>query len=452
MLIEAFKSPLQSSDRLPTLLVGGLLTLFGMGLLVAGGAVAIFSQTLLGLVAVPAAAPFLLLVVGYLLRVTATGAREEPAPSFVEWGGLFKGGVGALLLAATYLLPALVLGGIGLAGFAGFAGDAGTLPASASGRSASLLAGGLLVLAYGLMYLYVFPAALSIYGVSGRLRTALWPATTVRAAVTIDYLKGWVVGGATLLVGLALVGAVITVPIAFYLLSVAASLFGRGVGPTLEVTPGETSDSETDADPDRGTLANPASVDDMDADTVQDGTTEPDDPFGEGTGQGGGLASPFDDRDTDDVPGTAAVAESSSGGGGDGAGDAGGDETPPELSGYQVADKADVERHPDPNSAFADLELDDTGDSDADADRTGTEREPSAAADGTTGGMDTDATVEDRTDAGAGGDTPPETVAGTEADTESQPTTDATGGQDTEAQDADSDDSDDGFEWGRIDE
>jgi hypothetical protein len=442
MLIEAFKSPIQSSDTLPTLVVGGLLALVGVGLLAAAASVPVAlvgsevpatTAAGIGLGLGFVSVPFILIVLGYLLRVAHAGAREEPVPSFVEWSGLLKGGLGAGVVVLAYLLPAVVFAAAAAAAWAGFWGDEGVLPMSASGRQAALVAGGLLVSGYGVVYAYVTPAALATYGVGGRLRSALWPGTTVRAAASIDYLKSWFVAGFAFLLGLALVATVIGAPIAFYFLSVVGALLGRGVRGALGVAPttadaavGDGTDGESgDGDSGHGTLADPATVDDMDAETTTgDSVTEgepgsgsragtgaggaagPADPF-EDDSTGGSLSSPFDD-------GEATGATSGTAGGSGGTAEAStdqesqADDAPEDLDGYQVAEETEVDRHPDPNAAFAELDL------------SNGERSPADATEGTTSGS---AGPDDRSVAGAtsgGAAASGETKTDAETDTESE--------------------------------
>lgn len=237
MIAEALKAPARSSDLVPTVVIGGLLVALSV-LFPAVTVAAAVQVNPIALVALPVALLPALVFAGYELRVAAAGASEERAvPSFVDWGGLARGGVGVVVLTLWYLLPLVAVVAAGLAALTGFLGDAGTIPRSPAGASASVLATAGLGALYVAVFAYGWPAAMATYAVTGRLRSAMNPRRVGGVALSVRYPIGWLAGALVLavpgVIALALSSVLIGLPLLFYVLAAVASLFGRASGRQL---------------------------------------------------------------------------------------------------------------------------------------------------------------------------------------------------------------------------
>ncbi len=206
MLDDALRFPRSGDDWLPTLIIGGVLSL--LGVLILPG----------------------LVVQGYLVRVLRAGARDESAaPSFTEWGELFVDGLKLLVVNLGYAVATVIPVTIVTAVLA-----AGTTDAPDPNALLSLvnLGVGLLLLVLSLLVTYVLPAAMANFAIQGRLRAAFDVSTVARGAFTWEYAVGWllgvvvaVVGG---LVGVVLSALVVGVFVLFYVQVVVYFLWGRG--------------------------------------------------------------------------------------------------------------------------------------------------------------------------------------------------------------------------------
>lgn len=237
MIAEALKAPARSSDLVPTVVIGGLLVALSV-LFPAVTVAAAVQVNPIALVALPVALLPALVFAGYELRVAAAGASEERAvPSFVDWGGLARGGVGVVVLTIWYLLPLVAVVAAGLAALTGFLGDAGTIPRSPAGASASVLATAGLGALYVAVFAYGWPAAMATYAVTGRLRSAMNPTRVGGVALSVRYPIGWLAGALVLavpgVIALGLSSVLIGLPLLFYVLAAVASLFGRASGRQL---------------------------------------------------------------------------------------------------------------------------------------------------------------------------------------------------------------------------
>jgi hypothetical protein len=430
-------------------------------------AAAVNAGTLLPLIAVPIAVLPGLVFAGYVLRVAEAGSRSEPAvPSFVDWSGMARGGLGLLVLTGWYLLPLVVVVVAGLAAVTGFSGDPGTLPDSPAGVSISVLATLGLGALYVVVLAYVWPAALATYAVTGRLRSALNPLRVGGVALSGRYLVGWVAGALLLAVpgtiAAALSSVLIGLPFLFYLLAVVASLVGRASGRQLDAGIAEELSPDHDGIPDSEPEAAVQTGRDLDVgadDPPDGGDAEPASAHGQtstatGTATAGDAADPTaadsptgtpgadaDDGADEHADGVTTVADradptsEAAVGAGDasepataangatgeattgdtdprdaaGAGaDTGSDEEPETLDGYEVADEQDGEtRLSDPSTALSSFEVgDDTEEASG-----GDDTEESAGAGRGSGGdlgstplrADDDETS-DGADGGSGGD------------------------------------------------
>jgi hypothetical protein len=213
MLGDALSYPRNSSDWIPTILIGGVLSI-------------------LGVLVVPA-----FIVQGYMLRVLRSAAkREDSAPSFTDWGGLIVDGIKLFVVNVAYALvvvvPMILLSVV--LGFGSALSSAGGEPSAAAG----LLTGALGVLfvlvvtALGLAVGYFVPAAYANFAVEENLGAAFDVSTIFAAATTSEYFVAWVlavligiVGG---LLGSALSIVVVGIFVLFYVQVVTYYLWGRG--------------------------------------------------------------------------------------------------------------------------------------------------------------------------------------------------------------------------------
>lgn len=223
---DVLQYPTQGEDWVKTVLIGGALTLFSF-LIVPG-----------------------ILVSGYVLAVIRGRVADEVAPpAFEGWGGLFVDGLKAWVVAFAYAIIPTVLA-LGL--FGGAAASMAT--GSDVGLAVGLLGfgiGGLVLLAIGLVFYYLFPASLANLAVTGRLGAA-FDVETVRQLVTSRaYAVPWLWALGAAVVGGSVVGAVNVFPLvgwiagallAFYVEIVLGVLWGAGYADALgaeAIEPGE---------------------------------------------------------------------------------------------------------------------------------------------------------------------------------------------------------------------
>lgn len=209
MLGDALSYPRNSSDWIPTILIGGVLSVLGVFILP------------------------IFVVQGYLLRVMRSAAKgEEAAPSFTDWGGLVVDGLKLFVVNLAYslvvIVPFFVLSavlGVGSA-VTSPSGD----PSAAVG--VTILVGSLLIGLLGLLVGYFAPAGFANFAVEDSLGAAFDVSTIVAAATTGEYLKAWllavVVGLVLGLVGSVLSLLIVGIFVLFYVQVVSYYLFGRG--------------------------------------------------------------------------------------------------------------------------------------------------------------------------------------------------------------------------------
>ena len=224
MLNEALRVPYRAVDATGTLLVGAVLT--GLTVVAAAGWFALLAvEPTIGAAVTPIIFLLSLLVRGYLVRVVAAGISERSdAPSFVRWGSLLRTGAQSTFVSAIYALPASAC--VGLAGGAGaatvidppgFEGIPQVLAAVA------ILIGGFGLLLYGLVYLYLRPAARAVLAATGSLLAAINPRRVVSVSMAGSYLAGWLIA-----IGLVTVGPLLVTPL--IVVSVLAGLYDIALG------------------------------------------------------------------------------------------------------------------------------------------------------------------------------------------------------------------------------
>lgn len=225
MLGKSLRVPFRADDWIGTILVGSVLTLL-VGLVVAIWVVLVVAWPPVGGLIVPLVALPSLVLRGYLLGVVRSGIRDDPTvDSFVRWGVLVRDGVRSTVISAIYLIPAAVLCGLALGGSIATVVDPDGFEGVVQAIAALvILTGGFGLLLYGMVYLYVRPAARAVFASTGSVRDALDVRRVVRLSITADYISGWLiamgilVGGPALLVPLLAVSlavAVVSPPLAF---------------------------------------------------------------------------------------------------------------------------------------------------------------------------------------------------------------------------------------------
>lgn len=212
MIEEAINYPRNSDAAVKTIIVGGLLTLFGFLL-------------------VPA-----FLVLGYYGRVLqSAGADETEPPVFDEWGDLFVDGLKLFIVNAVYLIiPAIVMavsvGGVVVAAFTG--SDVAVWSALGGALLGFSVAGLLFLVAW-----YIVPAAMANYVRTDRLGSAFAFGELKPVLLSGDYAVAWLLALGVFLAGaivigllnvIPLVGALVGVFVNFYAGVVAFYLYGNG--------------------------------------------------------------------------------------------------------------------------------------------------------------------------------------------------------------------------------
>jgi hypothetical protein len=212
-MIEASLNYLRSSEEwVKTVLIGGVLTLFGIFL-------------------VP-----VVLVVGYYVRVLRGTMRDDAEPPvFDDWGDLLSDGLrGAAIYLAYGLVPAVVGAIIAFVGVGGaVAGNSGV--AGAIGGLIALV-GFLVALVLGLAAAYIIPAALANYVEKDDVMAG-FAFGELRAVVTTGkYAMGWLLAFGLLLGAgivtsvlsiLPIIGTVVGVFVTFYAAVAAFYVIGH---------------------------------------------------------------------------------------------------------------------------------------------------------------------------------------------------------------------------------
>jgi len=217
-------------------------------LLVGGITAAGSLETSLAPLALVALLPWLL-VRGYYVRVVrATVGHEFPTPPpFGDVGGLLADGAKALVVAAGYLLPAVVvLAPLGYARSRDTDVVALLLGDAVSGAVADALLAGVGVIAlFALLYLigavYALPAAVANFAYTGRFRAAFDVGTVTSAVATEDYVVAWAVSFLLQVLVVPIAYALKAVLVGFYLqflVSVGVRYcYGQGFGAALGLEP-----------------------------------------------------------------------------------------------------------------------------------------------------------------------------------------------------------------------
>lgn len=200
MLGDALDYPTAGDAGPSSLLLGGLLVgvrtiaLVAVAVFYPIGEAAIESWPATG-VAIGILLLFELLLRGYRIRAlrATAGDPAADAPRFRPIGGLFRDGVGGLVVYVIYLLPAVLFGLLAVGGNATAAiGN----PTDAFARGVAQNVAGLAVL-FGLLYLvgmaYILPAAVTNYAHERRITAAFDLREIFDGAFSEDYGVAWLI-------------------------------------------------------------------------------------------------------------------------------------------------------------------------------------------------------------------------------------------------------------------
>jgi len=213
MITESLGYLRTSDDWMKTVVIGGLLTLFGF-------------------LVVPT-----VLVAGYLVRVLrATMHGDDAPPQFDDWSDLAGDGLRAFAIAIVYgLVPAILVGVT--AGLA--AAAAGPGPRTGLVVGAVSLVGGLLALALGLLAAYIVPAAVANYAEQASFRAGFAVGDLRSVLTSGTYATAWLMGFA-IIFGAGIVTAVLNVVpllgtvvgafVSFYAITAAYYIVGHAWG------------------------------------------------------------------------------------------------------------------------------------------------------------------------------------------------------------------------------
>lgn len=201
MIEDSFRFPLRGEDTLRTLLVGGVLSLFGF-------------------LVVPA-----IVVQGYLVSVLGAAIRgDAEPPEFEDWADLLLDGIKAVVVQLVYVaLPFIVLF-FALVFTAFGMGDEAPGGGLATGIG---LFGGLLFVVAILLFVavgYLVPAALANFARYDDLSAAFDLETVTRVALTADYFVAVLVAAVV-----GFVVGLISIPLMIVLVGFAVQFYGQVV-------------------------------------------------------------------------------------------------------------------------------------------------------------------------------------------------------------------------------
>jgi hypothetical protein len=181
----------------------------------------------------------LVLLFGYLVRVLASSARDDPEPpAFDDWGAMFVDGLKGLVVTLVYGIVPFLLIGVSAAIAIGGAGSGND---AAAGILGSIGLVGILLSSVALFLLYyLVPAALTKMAVEDSVGAAFAVGDLTDVLLSIDYLVAWlvpfviafvvqVVTTVLVLVTFGL-GALLVPPIQFYTNVAVFYMFGRAFG------------------------------------------------------------------------------------------------------------------------------------------------------------------------------------------------------------------------------
>jgi len=215
MLSEAFEFPKAGDDWLPTILIGGVLSI-------------------LSALVLPA-----FVLQGYLVRALRDGAAgERAAPSFTQWGELLVDGLKLFVVNIVYSIVVVIPMFIGLSVVGGLGVVAGESNAGALFTGLVGLVILLLFVVLGLLLAYVVPAAMANFAIEGRIGAAFAFGTIREGAFTSEYATAWVLSIVVSIVGGIVGGALslilVGIFVLFYVQVMTYFLWGRGFAAGLD--------------------------------------------------------------------------------------------------------------------------------------------------------------------------------------------------------------------------
>ncbi len=213
---EIVTYPMNRDDWLKTLLIGGVLILFGV-------------------LIVP-----LFVAYGYIVRtIGGSLAGEAQPPAFNRWGELFLDGVQAWLISIVYLLVPLLVAGVTVGGSIAAIATGGETAAvaGAGGLLIGLSLSAVLALAFG----YLAVVAVVNFARENRFGAAFDFETIKTVAVDREYAIAWLVSIAIFVVAsfvgaIPLVGWLLAPFASFYAAVVAANLWAGGFSQAVSTT------------------------------------------------------------------------------------------------------------------------------------------------------------------------------------------------------------------------
>lgn len=210
--------PMERDDWLKTLLIGGVLILFGVLL-------------------VP-----LFIVYGYLVRTIRESIAGEPKPpAFDGWSELLVDGVQAWVISIVYLLVPLIVAGVTIGG--SIAAIATGSEAGAAAGAGGLFVGITLSALLSIVFGYLAVIALVNFAKEGGLSAAFDVETIKTVALDREYAIAWVVSIVIFVVvgfvgAIPFVGWLLAPFVTFYAAVIAANLWAGGFTQAVSSTPG----------------------------------------------------------------------------------------------------------------------------------------------------------------------------------------------------------------------
>jgi len=178
----------------------------------------------------------LIVVAGYLVTTLSTIAsrdwttRFDSLPGFDDLGEIVRRGLGATFVVGLYLSPAFVTLLVTVFGLTEQSVDPGSITL---GTSLGFVAGSTASILLAMSFIYFLPAALTNYGVRGRVRAAFDPSVLRSSAADAAYFYNVVVGLVVGSVLLSAAGALQRIAVgfflAFYAEVVVVAFWSRGV-------------------------------------------------------------------------------------------------------------------------------------------------------------------------------------------------------------------------------
>ena len=204
MLEEAINYPREDEEWVRNVLIGAVLTLFGV-------------------LVVPA-----VLVFGYYMRVMRGSlAGDAEPPRFDEWGDLFSDGLKGFVVAFVYMLVPAVVFGVSVGGLVTAAafgnGNVGV------GSILGALAGFTLSAIIALAFWYVVPAAVANVARTGNVGSGFAFGELRPALLSGAYAVPWLLSVGVLVVAGVVTGVLNAVPVLGFLLAIPVTFYATVV-------------------------------------------------------------------------------------------------------------------------------------------------------------------------------------------------------------------------------